>query len=32
MLKWLDRWIRPTEEPRRAENVCHCGNPMIRYY
>jgi len=32
MLKWLDRWIRPIEEPRRADNVCHCGNPMIRYY
>lgn len=32
MIKWLNRWIRPTEEPRRSDNQCHCGANMIVYY
>lgn len=30
--EWLGRWIRPVEEKRREDNVCHCGTPMIRLY
>jgi hypothetical protein len=32
MRQWLNKWIKPKEEPRRKDNQCHCGCNMIVYY